>query len=93
MDKFAFSSGAPLWGLVRALAVVAIVLLRFVRSRADKASAPAPDRSPASADTDFLDSSHIGGPIFAATDSGPDLAADLSARRGSSGSEPTSGRG
>ena len=94
MDKFAFSSDAPLWGLVLVLAVVAIVLLRFVRSRHDKASTPAPDRSPAPADTDFLDSSHVGGPIFdGTTGEHPDRGVDIPAHRGSSGTEPTSGRG
>lgn len=92
MDKFAeFPGGAPLWALLLVLAIIAIVLIRIVRSRPTQATAPVPDRP--SDDTDFLDSSHVGGPIFAATDSHPELDVDGSARRAKPGSESGIGRG
>jgi flagellar biosynthesis/type III secretory pathway M-ring protein FliF/YscJ len=53
---------APVLGVVLAV-VVALILRRIMRLRTSKTASRAADPSPSESETEFLDASHIGGPI------------------------------
>ncbi len=56
--------GSITFWLVAVIAVVAVVLvLRSTRSRTPRPTAPEPGEPPVTDDTNYLDSSHISGPI------------------------------
>jgi len=56
--------GSTTFWLIAAIAVVAVVLvLRTMRSRRSRPTAPEPGEPPVTDDTNYLDSSHISGPI------------------------------
>jgi hypothetical protein len=57
-----FGGVSILWWLLLALVLVALIAVRYRRSRASKL-APPPEPSGVPVDASLLDSSHIGGPI------------------------------
>jgi hypothetical protein len=77
-----FGGVSVLWWLLLALFVIAVVAVRYRRSRAPKV-APPPEPSGVPVDASLLDSSHIGGPI-AGTEQFERFNPDTSARSGRS---------
>jgi hypothetical protein len=64
LEESAVEFGSTTFWIIAAIAIVAVVLvLRSTRSRAPRPTVPEPGEPPVTDDTNYLDSSHISGPV------------------------------